>query len=60
MLKPRAEYKIVPLDYEGVLLAMAKQNLDGMALMKEDFPIKELQQFIENLIHRMIAYAKKI
>ena len=54
-----SEHKIVPLDYEGVLLAFADRNLEGSVLLKRDIAIPELNRFIGNLIQQMIDHAKK-
>lgn len=54
-----AEYKIVPLDYEGVITAFADHKLEGTALMKQKISVTDLNDFVLNLIQRMMAYAKK-
>lgn len=54
-----AEYKVVPLDYEGVLLAFANHKLEGAALIKQNISLKDFNNFVVNLIQRMIDYAKK-
>ncbi len=54
-----AEFKIVPLDYEGVFIALANRNLEGTALMKHDISLEDFNEFIEKLIERMLTYAKK-
>ena len=54
-----AEYKVVPLDYEGVLIAFADHKLEGTALMKQNISVTDLNDFVLNLIQRMMAYAKK-
>lgn len=54
-----AEYKIVPLDYEGVLIAFADHKLEGIALMKQDISLEDFDDFVVNLIKRMMTYAKK-
>lgn len=54
-----AEYKVVPLDYEGVLIAFANHELEGTALMKQDISLKDFNDFVLNFIYRIMAYAKK-
>jgi len=54
-----AEYKIVPLDYEGTLLAMANQNLEGTVLMKGEFSEIDFNNFQIELIDKMMKYARK-
>lgn len=54
-----AEHKIVPLDYEGVLIAFADHKLEGTALMKQDISVKDFNDFVLNFVQRMMAYAKK-
>ncbi|MFH1562078.1 MAG: nucleotidyl transferase AbiEii/AbiGii toxin family protein [Nitrospirota bacterium] len=54
-----AEYKVVPLDYEGILITFAEHKLEGVALMKQDISLKDFNDFVVNLIQRMVAYAKK-
>ena len=54
-----SEYKVVPLDYEGTLIAFADHKLEGTVLLERDVSLKDFDDFVENLIKRMIAYAKK-
>lgn len=54
-----AELKVVPLDYEGVLIAFADPNLEGIALTKHPTPLQDFENFVKDLIKRMIDYAKK-
>ena len=55
-----AEYKIVPLDYEGTVMAVAGQQLEGTVLMKKNISLKDFEIFIENLTKKMLEYAKQI
>ncbi|MFH0814433.1 MAG: hypothetical protein V2A69_16590 [Pseudomonadota bacterium] len=50
---------MVPLDYEGVLIAFADPNLEGIALTKHPTPLQDFENFVKDLIKRMIDYAKK-
>lgn len=52
------EYKIVPLDYEGMLTALSGHKLEGTVLTKRSIHSKSFNDFVTNLINRMIAYAK--
>jgi hypothetical protein len=52
------EYKIVPLDYEGMLTALSGHKLEGTVLTKRSINSKSFNDFVTNLINRMIAYAK--
>lgn len=54
-----AQYKVVPLDYEGVLITFASHKLEGTALMKQNISLKDFNSFVVNLIQRMVDYAKK-
>ncbi len=54
-----AKYKIVPLDYEGVLLAFSDYDLEGKVIMKRDLPFHEFEHFVYKLIKQMIDHAKK-
>jgi len=54
-----AEYKVVPLDYEGILITFADCKLEGIVLLKEDVSLNDFGAFVINLIKRMLDYAKK-
>ncbi len=54
-----AQYKVVPLDYEGVLIAFAEHKLEGAALLKQDISLKDFNDFVIKLIQRMVDYAQK-
>jgi predicted nucleotidyltransferase component of viral defense system len=54
-----AQYKVVPMDYEGILTAFADYKLEGAVLMKKDIPLKDFHDFVINLIRGMLEYAKK-
>ena len=54
-----AECKVVPLDYEGVLITFANHELEGTALMKQNISLKDFNSFVINLIQRMVDHAKK-
>ena len=54
-----AQYKVVPLDYEGVLITFAEHKLEGSALLKQDISLKDFNDFVIRLIYRMVNYAKK-
>lgn len=45
-----AANKIVPLDYEGAVMAFADSNPEGIALLKKPISADELNQFSHTLI----------
>lgn len=55
-----SEYKVVPLDYEGAVMAFADQELEGTVLIKRDISLEDFENFVEKLIKRMLHYAKQI
>jgi len=55
-----SEYKIVPLDYEGAVVAFADQELEGSVLVRTDISVNDFENFVENLIKKMLAYAKTV
>ncbi|HOW52390.1 MAG TPA: nucleotidyl transferase AbiEii/AbiGii toxin family protein [bacterium] len=52
-----AESKIVPLDYEGVLMALADQRLEGEVLMKRPLDEREFTAFVEKLMNEVLDHA---
>lgn len=54
-----AEYKIVPLDYEGLLTMFAAEQLEGQVLMKQPLAEEELNNFIKGLTRRLFDYARR-
>lgn len=54
-----AQSKIVPLDYEGVLITFADPKLEGTVLLKKTISEEEFNNFIKNLIRKMVAHAKR-
>ena len=54
-----AKYKVVPLDYEGTLLAFAEPKLEGIILTKKDVSLRALDDFAGKLIKRIIENAKR-
>jgi predicted nucleotidyltransferase component of viral defense system len=55
-----SEYKIVPLDYEGAVMAFADQELEGSVLTRSEISLNDFESFVERLIKKMIQYAKKV
>lgn len=53
-------YKVIPLDYEGAVMAFADQELEGSVLTKSEISLNEFESFVVNLIKKMLDYAKKI
>jgi predicted nucleotidyltransferase component of viral defense system len=53
-----AAKKIVPLDYEGTVMAFADSVPEGAALLKLPVTVDELNQFSRALIKRLINYAR--
>lgn len=54
-----AETKIVPLDYEGMLLAFADRRLEGEVLLTGALSEEELVAFVEKLIQEMLDHAAR-
>ena len=54
-----AEYKIIPLDYEGILLTFTDQNLEGTVLLQRELDLSDFNSFLNNLVNRMLDHAKK-
>lgn len=55
-----SEYKIVPLDYEGAVMAFTGQELEGSVLIKKDISLNNFENFVECFIKQMLDYAKKV
>jgi len=55
-----SEYKIVPLDYEGAVMAFTGQELEGSVLIKKDISLNSFENFVECFIKQMLDYAKKV
>lgn len=53
-----SKYKIVPLDYEGTLLAFSNSTLEGEVIAKVDVDIEEFNRFIKKLIRDLLKYAR--
>lgn len=53
-----AEYKIVPMVYEDVLTAFSDLTLDGTALLIDKIDELEFNEFVKNLIRKMVDYAQ--
>ncbi len=54
-----AQNKIVPLDYEGIIITFADPHLEGTVLMKKELSLIDFDNFVKNLVQRMLDYAKK-
>lgn len=59
LLLSDAAHKIVPLDYEGTVMAFADSEPEGIALLKRPVSAEELNQFSRSLIKRLITYARR-
>jgi len=55
-----SEHKIVPLDYEGAVMAFADQELEGSVLIKRNISLNDFENFVQSFIKQMLDYAKKI
>jgi predicted nucleotidyltransferase component of viral defense system len=53
-----AAKKIVPLDYEGTVMAFAESSPEGVALLKRTLTADELNNFSRTLIKRLIENAR--
>ena len=53
-----AEYKMVPLDYEGLLINFADEKLEGQVLMKQEISKESFNNFIKELIKRLLDNAR--
>jgi len=53
-----AQTKIVPLDYEGTLLALKGPGPEGEVLTKLEIDEKEFEDFIDRLSKDILSYAK--
>ena len=53
-----AEYKMVPLDYEGLLINFADEKLEGKVLMKQEISEESFNNFIKELIKRLLDNAR--
>ncbi|MBI5485175.1 MAG: nucleotidyl transferase AbiEii/AbiGii toxin family protein [Deltaproteobacteria bacterium] len=58
LLMTDAAKKIVPLDYEGTVMAFADTAPEGIALLKRPMTADELNQFSRSLIKRLINNAR--
>ena len=54
-----AALKIVPLDYEGTVLAFGDTAPEGVVLLKRPLDVLELNTFSRNLITRLIEHARQ-
>jgi predicted nucleotidyltransferase component of viral defense system len=55
-----SEYKIVPLDYEGAVMAFADRELEGSVLTQSEISLNDFESFVEKLIKKMLEYAKQV
>ena len=60
LLLTGAAKKIVPLDYEGTVMAFADSVPEGIVLLKRPVTADELNQFSRSLIKRLIDNARKL
>ncbi len=54
-----AEYKIIPLDYEGLVITFANRKPEGEVLLKRKLKDHEFSRFVSNLIQRLFDHAGK-
>jgi len=53
-----AKYKVIPLDYEGVVITFSDRRLEGEVLMKRNLSYQEFADFTSHLIQRIFDHAK--
>lgn len=54
-----AKYKIVPLDYEGLVITFSDRRLEGEVLLTYSLTELEFNDFVNGLIRKMFEYAKR-
>lgn len=59
-LVQESQKKIVPLDYENAVLAFSDRHLEGTALMIKPLGPEEMNRFGQELVSKLIAYARAI
>jgi len=52
-------YKIVPLDYEGLVITFSERQLEGEVLLTHPLTEHEFNGFVNRLIQTMFEYAKR-
>jgi len=57
-LEQWAEFKIVPMEYEGILITFSNKSLEGTALLKKNILIEAFNEFCKNLVTQIFKYAK--
>jgi len=57
-LEQWAELKIVPMEYEGIIITFSNNTLEGTALLKKSISLNDFHEFAENLITQIFNYAK--
>jgi predicted nucleotidyltransferase component of viral defense system len=55
-----AEEKMVPLDYEGLLIMFANKEFEGDIILTKEIHLKELAFFTNDLIWKLFNHAKEI
>ena len=53
-----AQQKIVPLDYEGLVLTFADRRLEGEVLLRKELSEGDFSEFVNDLIRRMLDYGR--
>ncbi len=53
-----AKYKVVPLDYEGTIIALSNSKIEGTALLKKNMSPAVMNQFAHGLIGDFISNAR--
>jgi hypothetical protein len=54
-----ARYKIVPIDYEGLVITFSERQLEGEVLLTHPLTEHEFNGFVNRLIQTMFEYAKR-
>ncbi len=58
LLTEWAKYKVVPLDYEGTIIALSNSKIEGTALLKKNMSPDAMNQFAHGLIGDLISNAR--
>lgn len=54
-----AKYKIVPLDYEGLVITFSDRRLEGEVLLTHPLSEHQFNDFVNTLIGKIFEYAKR-
>jgi len=53
-----AAYKIIPMDYEGVVITFKDRRLEGEVLLRKESDENEFESFVNELITKMFDHAR--